>query len=200
MFPVHIEGINENPQSEFYNSRWTIDLIAVPMESVREWFKFNRKDTPESRQNLQVWVNNQGEALYNPVWWRLIFRGNSINPNHQLKSYNRRRGGRFPHRQHSHIERQHGTHRIRALEALDANFVYVYFEAGVHHRIPRDQEKRQMRRNERPPITSTTSDVCDKCGKGVRWEGGRDLTKSTFYTCKTCGHKGSRPPVYPEPM
>ncbi len=190
MYPVHIAGVNRDPRSEYFNTRWSIDLIAVPMESVRLLFKFKSPRTPESRRNLQVWVNNLGEALYNPLWWR-IFPGG--------KDYPPRGGGRWPHRQHPYIDRVHGTHRIRALEALDANFVWVYFQVGAPSRVPRS-ELYQMKRNERPPTVSTTTGNCENCGARIQWEGGRDLTKSTKYVCKACGHHGERPPVYPEPV
>jgi len=190
MYPVHIAGRNQNPNSEYYGTRWEIDLIMVPMESVRKMFTFNRKETPEARKNLQIWVNNLGPALYNPLWWRIFPDGKAHEPRH---------GGRWPHRQHPHIDRVHGTHRIRALEALDFDFVYVYFQTGAVDRIP-PEELMQMKRNERPPTINTAYGICEKCGKTVKWEGGRDLTKATKYTCRFCGHEGLRPPVYPEPV
>jgi len=198
MFPVHMEGTNDNPEyddrpeyEEWQGRNWSLNLIMVPMDSVRMMFTFNRTETPEARKNLQVWVNNLGEALYNPLWWRVGFP--------QLEYRTRRHGGRWPHRQNPLIDRRHGTHRIRTLEALDFDFVYVYFQTGQPYRFPRSEEW-QMRRNERPPVTSTTTGTCKKCGGGIRWHGGRDLTKSTLYTCKNCGYDGERPAIYPEPV
>lgn len=188
MFPVHIEGMHDVAENMWYGTPWVIDLIMVPMESVRRMFGFKSVNTPEARKNLQTWVNNQGPALYNPVWWQLYLGG----------PYPPRHGGRFPHRKTPWIDRVHGTHRIRALEALDFDFIYVYFQMGPVGRFPSDQTW-QMKRNERPPTMYTVFGKCDKCGKSIRWTGGRDVTKATKYKCR-CGHEGSRDPIYPEPV
>lgn len=190
MFPVHIVGVNKDKKNSYYGNVWAIDLIMVSMESVRRMFGFEQKGTEKQRRkNLQIWVNHAGPALYNPLWWQIFLDG-PRGPRH---------GGRFPHRKHPFLDRVHGTHRIRALEALDFDFVYVYFQTGNIDYIPQE-ELYQMKRNERVPTMQTQYGVCDKCGNNIRWSGGRDLTKSTRYECRSCGYKGSRPPIYPEPV
>ena len=76
-------------------------LVKIQMNIPRKLFKIKATETFEARQNLQIWVDNLGPALYNPIEWRWK-----------------------PHRKTKATYR--GSHRLRALEALDFNFVYAY--------------------------------------------------------------------------
>ncbi len=189
MFPFHAEGVTKNEKSKFYGKPWTCDIIAVPMESVRKTFKFKRTRTAKARRNLQVWVNHLGPALFNPVAWRL--KRFYVDRKERSSKYLRKMG--------LHIRQIDGSHRIRALEALNFNFIYIYLILGIpsysnRHRVG-------IRRNERPAISyhHKKFNRCQKCGKQVKYVVSKSGLKQ-IYKCQHCGDAGSRIMVYPEPV
>jgi len=128
-----------------------------------------------ARKNLQIWVNNLGPALYNPNGWKI--KDNKII--------------------------WWGTHRLRALEALDFNFVYMYQAIGNVPSIISDEETKKKKLNNREPTQLRLHPVpCEKCGKLVsRWKPKRPKSLNLrCYKCESCGHEFVTEVVYPEPV
>lgn len=189
MKPFHAEGVTEDEKSEFHGNPWTYDLIAVPMESVRQTFKFKRAETPRARENLQIWVNNLGPALYNPVTWRLqmFYKARKLSPPGRLL------------KKGLYIRQYDGMHRIRALEALDFNFIYLFLTLGVS--TLSKKQKAEIATLFRPAVRFHQRRVsrCTKCKKRIKWVASLDA-RSFTYTCSHCGHKNKLAIVYPEPV
>lgn len=189
MKPFHAHGVTNDRKNKFYGRSWTYDLIAVPMESVRKTFKFKRIETPKARANLQIWVNNLGPALYNPVTWRLqgFYKARKLSPSRHLKKV-----GLF-------IRQYDGQHRIRALEALNFNFIYLFLAFGVP--TMSKVQKAEIATLFRPAIRyhKPRRSRCEKCKKRIKWVASRDARKLT-YKCPHCGHTKKLVIVYPEPV
>lgn len=166
MTPLHLEGVG-----------WMIDLLAVPMKSVRSIihrgsnrpiFSFNRVGTEEGDKNLETWLRNLGNALYNPLFWEIK---NNV------------------------IEYKHGNHRLRALEALDFDFVYVYLKTGNNI----EEGSGAITINDMPPILNERLVYCSVCGDKAKWISKNDCTIPMTYECSS-GHTQTVPPIYPEPI
>jgi len=85
---------------------WDIMTLGITMETIRSLegiSKYVYIDIPESRPNLQNWIDRLGPALYNPITF--AYRENRNN-------------------------RVNGCHRLAVLEALDFDVVYVYLLTG----------------------------------------------------------------------
>ena len=115
MFPVHIEDKTDK------NEPWTLDLVMVPMNIIREWFEFEEIKSPE---NIRLWAKNLGEALYNPLWMRI----QTLKPYKQIDD--------LIWVKHPYVELISGHRRIRVLEAYDFNFAYVYLWLGPWEGFP----------------------------------------------------------------
>ena len=160
----------------YYDYERLLMLVPMEMEQVRKFSTSRCKETPIARRNLQVWVNTLGEALYNPVMWH-------YRPNAKSNKY---------------IFEIRGMHRTRALEALNFNFIYIYFVIGKYTGLP-NEVVRIMRKNIRNPTISTYPKKCSKCDTSIyKYFKVDDLTR--FYKCKICGYEGSNQHIYPEPM
>jgi hypothetical protein len=159
------------------SSDWSITLEALDINIIRET-GIKCVETPEARENLQTWVDNMGPALYNPVVYR------PLDTPYPWK-YGSRSGG----------------HRVRALEALDFNFMYVYLIRGEEpSTIPR-RVRIDMDNNNKSPIVSARSPKCEVCG-GITST--KRIVDRSFgkrhIKCLKCGHTYSIPLVYPEPV
>ena len=151
---------------------WKIELIRIPMKQVRTLTGFKKKEGKESDENLRVWLRNLGEALYNPSYWKL--RDN------RMILY-------------------HGNHRVRALEALDFNFIYVYLEIGEAPPLDRSQSL-QLTVNDRYPVLNERYVCCSKCGEQAKWVSKNNCTIPMTYQCLKCGYTETVSPIYPEEM
>lgn len=192
MFPYHAEGITVRTNKysvPFVGKPWTYDLIAIPMESVRRTFRFHKAEDPRVRRNLQIWVDNLGPALYNPVAWRLQMFYKMRPPT----------AGKYLVKKGTYIRQIDGAHRIRALEALDFNFVYLLFALGFPT-ISEEQQAEMMLlfkpafRYYRP-----RRKTCVKCKQHVRWITSKDGLK-VVHKCTHCGHNLVEVLTYPEPV
>ena len=172
LFPVHYYCKTNNEIN-------SIDLISLPMYNIRGWTGIKSLKTSESQHNLQVWVNNLGPALYNPIEWKW-----------KLEDHKRPVTWR-------------GAHRLRALEALDFNYIYVYQIIG--NKIPPlpKHEIEKMKKNRMVPTqkTSSRSIPCEKCGWLNSWKIKKPkLLNLRYYKCKVCNYYFETEVVYPEPM
>ena len=167
MTPFHSEG-----------EGWSIDLIMVPMKSVRSVihrdsnrsiFSFKRVGTEEGCKNLETWLRNLGNALYNPLFWEV---------------------------KNNAIEYKHGNHRLRALEALDFDFVYVYLKTGNSI----EKWRGSITINDMPPELNERLISCHSCGRLAKWISKNDCTIPMTYKCLNCEHTQTVPPIYPEPI
>lgn len=154
----------------YYNTVWCIYTLAVSMPSLRESFGCKYKENWVAQQNLQIWINNLGDALYNPLRW---FLG--------------------PHRR-----RTDGNHRMRVMEALDFDFAYVY--VIVNHDTLTPQEWTDLSINDRAPKLSSRwgQDVCKRCGYTVMWKRYNKMLRG--YECEKCNQQIYAPYVFPEPV
>ena len=192
MFGFHIEGITVATKDRYSHPHvgkpWTWDLIAVPMETVRKTFEFKRVETPRARENLQIWVNNLGPALYNPITWRLqeFYKARKPSP-----------GGLL--RKGLYIRQYDGMHRLRALEALDFNFVYLLLAFGFPTQTGEQRAKTALLF--RPAIRYHLPNYkkCTRCKGPIRWIVDQDAREKS-YKCIRCGDIRVQALVYPEPV
>lgn len=191
MWPFHAEGVTIQTTKysvPFIGQPWTYDLIAVPMETVRRTFKFKRRETPKALANLQIWINNLGQALYNPVTWRLqnYYASRPTSPQGVFK-------------QGLYVRQYDGTHRIRALEALDFDFVYLFFSFGFATMSKVQRAEISMLFKPATRYRGKRYSVCGTCKGKVQWK--RSADKRSFsYKCPHCGHTAIDVLIYPEPI
>ncbi len=186
MYPIHVEQKNMNKKGKYYGEPFTVDLIMMPMESVRQTFPVKCRETPQARKNLQIWVDNMGPALFNPVWWRVAHEPIK-KPGKRLNQW---------------LRIVQGNHRLRALEALDFDFIYVYFQIGAAFKTSK-KKLELMKRNHRVP-THAIGNKCPQCEKPIKCSlyGIKKPDGSTGrrMKCRHCGYVGYMPIIYPEPM
>lgn len=177
----------------------TVDLMEVSREELLEHFEFPEPE-PDSYKNLQIWLDHQGPALYNPIWW--------IKMEERLSRHTR-----YPHTV-GYYNDLHGSHRIRALERLQLPTIFVYIHQGPTFVNPSNPawflHSNKLNLNDIEPIVYTEHGICEKCGSHIRWSGppktgdpktsGAENFKATLYQCPKCGYTGTRPEVYPEPV
>lgn len=177
----------------------TVDIMQVSRKELLEHFGFPPSE-PNSYKNLQIWLDHQGPALYNPIWW--------VNT-----EFPYRHAGRFPHAI-GYFADLHGSHRCRALERLQLPYIFVFIHKGPTYCNPTNPgwylHSNKMNNNDLNPITYTEHGLCEHCGQSIRWEGppktgdpktsGAENFKATLYKCQKCGYIGQRPEVYPEPV
>lgn len=192
MFALHTEGVTiERGKYSLphIGKPWTWDLIAVPMETVRRTLGFKKVKSVRARENLQIWVDNLGPALYNPITWRLqqFYELRRVSPSAHLT------------KKGLYIRQYDGSHRIRALEALDFNFVYLLFALGFPT-ISKEQ-RAKIAMLFRPAIRYHTALIrkCGKCKKSIKWVVSKDK-RIWSYKCPNCGYALVYPAVYPEPV
>ena len=178
----------------------TVDLVKITREEFLENWGFPEYEK-STLTNLQTWLRHQGEALYNPIWWR----------HHKTPLPPRRT--RYPHRVGIY-EHLHGGHRCRSLERLQFPYIYVYIHKGPTYVNPSNLNwikiSHILQVNDREPNVYTVYGVCEGCGSRVKWGGplktgdrltsGAENFKATIYKCGKCGYVGDRPEIYPEPV
>lgn len=133
MLPVHLE--DKTKKGEI----WTLDLVMIPMSSIRKMFKFEKI---EHWDNLEIWADSLGEALYNPLWMRI----QTLEPHQQIDV--------LIDVKHPYIELISGHRRIRVLEAYDFNFVYVYLWIGPWEGFPNELRPFTDVNNRAPALSS----------------------------------------------
>jgi DNA-directed RNA polymerase subunit M/transcription elongation factor TFIIS len=175
MWPVHLkyEGTDGRP--------CIIDLIMIPMDTLRRRIQFPHNDSDTAYNNLLTWIKHLGPALFNPITV-------------------------FDTTFHLQGMKYRGSHRLRTLERLDFNFVYAYYQQGIkrHTKVIHDKEMEwHLKWNVKPPI-KTSKEHCPACGIAVTcrvrggWRTNPEFMKK-FYKCR-CGQEGSFPFHYPEPI
>ena len=156
-----------------------VHLTSAPMKEIRECFGARKIDLPPVVGNwdtMNIWINNMWEALYNPV---------------KLLKHRERKWAIMD-----------GCHRLRLLDAMDADLVwfyeYKYEYARNDWRVPNSSLPRIiltiMERNNKPPRHGTYSGTCKNCGKSVKWSrpGMGKLIKDIQY-CSVCGAENPYP-------
>ena len=195
---------NMPPQRQFYNiqhegeSFWkgyTFKFARVPMKVIRENFAKYRRDLPVFQGNMELleyWIESIWEALYNPIWLRWV------KPEDFLDHPNEKKRRPPPDLDYQLL---HGHHRIRMLDALDANHIWVYMCTGHHHGSDRPQRLRELLKlNDRSPRRGTRAAICTNCGSScaVSSKKFNEFNIKRWYTCKYCGHFDDTYQPYPE--
>ena len=140
----HIKRFPE-PRDYYYvyhkGKNFTFELCKVSMEQVRKECRLVK--VLGDWDNMQVWIDNFWEALYNPVW--LL--------------------------QRVKLGVLHGHHRTRLLDAMDANHIWCYVvDKKITSKVLPRRVRGLMRRNNRNPKYGNRSGVCVKCGKKTRFK------------------------------
>lgn len=148
---------------------WNIEIVAFPLDIIRAKFQWNFKDTPEATENLQTWINNMGPALYNPTHWYLSSQSRKID----------------------------GTHRMKVLEAMNFDRVYVLLATGVPQ-LPREDWREFGVNNDIPVKSASLKDtICPECGGKVKWSKEKTTREGR---CRVCKYEVYENHVYPEPV
>ena len=161
---------------------YTMKMKKVRMEDVGKSMK--KTDVPPvlgNWDNMNLWIRNMWEALYNPV---------------KLLNHKERRWAVMD-----------GCHRIRLLDAMDADTIWIYefdyeYEIGRWRVAMSDiptEAKIIMGFNDRSPVLGTVGGKCIHCGENTSWTR-KAANKNTrlvqeIQFCKRCG--GENPYPYP---
>ena len=179
----------------FWEGGYTFRLARIGMDVLRENFSAYRRDLPpfQGRMDLlEYWIESIGEALFNPIWMRWV-RDVDF-----LEHPNPKKRGRIPNIKYQLL---HGHHRIRMLDALDPNHIWVYMVTGHHHGRDRSSElRRVLKLNDRVPLRGTRTAICSQCGTQCRVSSRKfnEFNIKRWYTCKACGHFDDTYQPYPE--
>jgi DNA-directed RNA polymerase subunit RPC12/RpoP len=194
------------PQRELYNIQhrgfskntgrpYTYRLARLDMEDVRENFAKYKRDLPAFQGNMelvQYWVDSMWGAMYNPVMMRYVM------PEDFLDHPRERKRKPPPDIWYQLL---HGHHRLRLLDALDANHIWVYMATGHHHGHDLPADVRTLRKlDARIPKRGTRNTTCEKCGTEapVSSKKHNDFNIDRWYTCPRCNYKNLNYQPYPE--
>ena len=174
-FPVECRGEKNGP--------FTFRLTSAPMDDIRYNFRKRRMDLPPVEGNwgnMQVWIDNMWEALFNPVWLLVL----------------REEAGR----KYAIID---GVHRLRLLDAMDATRVWFYeanYPGYATHawRITSADlppvTRSLVQQNRCTPRWGSRRGTCVHCGTETTWKKKtvNRLSDIRMY-CRACGEENPYP-------
>ena len=184
MYKVMIDTICSNPYIKevppkrelhsvtYRNNDLWFGLTKMPMDVIRKNCKRDLPELQGNHDNMNLWISNIWEALWNPCWILL-------KPN-----------GRYGI--------MHGHHRMRLFDAMDADNVWCYVmnqKVGIKE-LPRNVVVK-LRENDRVPCMGSRVGKCPRCKADVRF---RKKTFNKLFdvrmSCPACGADDLYP--YPE--
>lgn len=153
-----VTDIELPPTRGYYNVNCTggdtyFRLECFSMDFIREEFRsrasYELPPVQGNWDNVQLWVDNLWEAMYNPLWMRKYEDG-SIGKRWDYGVFD-------------------GHHRMRLFDALDANCIWGYVQ-NIKHFVRPSWVKNILISNKRSPRRGTFSGPCPKCREDVRYK------------------------------